>query len=179
MRSSMAHLVTRLRSLLPSSASSLLSDDALCEVLDDSSTLTQASPAHAIALPWETTFTRYASEQGDWEATPTVHDGTQQVAVSQFDLSKGEFVLVDANPRKVLYLAGRYVDMNAAAAQALERLAGLLSTEFDFASDDQRFSRSQQVQMILQAAAQFRKQAQARSVPMNREDLSGAFSTTD
>lgn len=173
MRSSMAHLVTKLRRLLPASASSLLTDTDLCDVLDACSTIAQAVPAKAVRLPWQPTATRYIAEVGDWEATPTVHDRTQQVNVAQFNLSTGEFTLQSPNTADTLYVSGRYVDINAAAALALDALMAKLSTEFDFATDDQRFERSQQVEMLAKAAEQFRKQASPKTATLRREDVTG------
>lgn len=173
MRSSMAHLVTKLRRLLPASASSLLTDTDLCDALDASSTIAQAVPARALRLPWQPAATRYMAEVGDWEATPTVHDYTQELGVVQFNLATGEFTLESPNAADTLYVSGRHVDMNAAAALALDALMAKLSTEFDFATDDQRFQRSQQVEMLAKAAEQFRKQARPKTATLRREDVTG------
>lgn len=160
MRASMAHLVAKLKALLPTEALSLLTDADLCECLDANSTLAQAVSAHAVANPWDTTFTTYAAERGYWERSPTVHNGAAPLTVTDFDLLTGEFTLAEPSSLTPLYVAGRTVDIWGAAAQALEICAARLSAQFDFASDDQRFQRSQQAGLLLEAARAMRARMQ-------------------
>jgi hypothetical protein len=170
MRQSMAHLVARLRRLLPDELASSLSDAELCSVLDGSSSVGQVK-AHPIRLPWQSSTNAFVAEVGDWEASPTVHDGANTLSVSDFNLHTGEFTLQSPTSATHLFVHGRFVDINAAAAEMLERLAAKQAAQFDFASDDQRFQRSQQVDMLLRMADEYRRKSRPRAAVLAREDV--------
>lgn len=171
-RSSMTSLIGRLRALLNSDAG--LDDDALEQLLD----------AHSFAIdtalvPRAPFFTEHEAPYDNIEAGAIVYVGynTMLVAGSDYtiDLVRG-IVTTAAADHRMLMLQGRAYDLNAAAADGWEQIAGAEVGAFDFSDLQGRYSVSQIRAQALEMAATYRAKAWATDRLIARADstLSGA-----
>ena len=87
------------------------------------------------------------------------------------DYQLGRLTFTTDQAGTALYLTGRSYDPYGAAADALTAWAQRVALQFDFASDQQTFSRSQKQTMLLAAAERYRRQARTRRANITRPDI--------
>lgn len=75
------------------------------------------------------------------------------------------------------FITGKSYDLNGAAADLLEFWAAVLSAAYNIAVDGQSLQRSQLMTAKLTLAAQYRRKARMRTVPMVRSDVLSPISS--
>ncbi len=183
-RPTMGDLIARVRGLIADeTAPTVFTDDRVEAALDDTRQVARYLPLR----PEPTRqpdgvlayFTFY-SDLPDWEAGAQLIDGFWQDVTGQAveaDLQTGCWRFAEGR-LPILYLNGRCYDRYAAAAALLEAWAARLMLEFDFASQNVRYVRSQQAQRLLAQAALYRARSGARRAEMGRSDIAARSSPT-
>lgn len=185
-RSTLATLISTLREWVndPSGTAQVFSDDALQRHLDANRTDVTFEPLAPIPSyigGGTSAYYEFRSCYQWFEATNAgtavflVQDGlgtTRGTATwAEVDYQLGRVTFATDQAGTALYLTGRAYDMYGAAADALTDWAQKVSLRFDFSSDQQSFSRSQQQTMLLAAAERYRRQAKTRRASLTRPDI--------
>lgn len=99
----------------------------------------------------------FFSDYGNWESDGVLFqpDGTV-VAPSVSEWLIGHWSFATAQTVLPLSVRGKFYDVNAAAADALEAWAGKVALEFDFSTQGESFSRSQKQEQLLALARKYR-----------------------
>jgi hypothetical protein len=87
------------------------------------------------------------------------------------DYNRGHIRFTADTAGSAYYLRGRSYDLNRAAAEIWKQQASFVAMKYDIRMDDQAMNRSQMHKHCLAMAAEFQKQAGARTVRMVRGDL--------
>lgn len=167
-RSGMTGLVTRVRAMC--NGDTTLSDDDYQQLLDD-----HAIVVNSLLEPRVPFYTEHISPFENLEegAACVIYYGynTRLTESTDYiaDYQRGIFTTPAADYRG-LRIQGKAYDLNAAAADGWERIAQRYSLEFDFGSQEWRYSRSQQITMCLKMAAQYRRKAWALGAAVERGD---------
>lgn len=152
-RDSMADLITRVRGLVGDPAiagtppTSTFTDQQVQDALDQHRTLVRDAPLSRLqnidthgTLTWPTWF----APRGDWEDDPTLKNESYTVLTPTVaDLSAGVWTFDP--PAQYVRIAGQCFDVYGAAADLLLLTLQGVAAQFDFATDGQSFSRSQQM----------------------------------
>lgn len=158
----MTDLVARLRVVIgdPAGASQAFSDEDLQAFFDerrsvvDLATLRPDTVTSGLA-------TVYRAPVRFWESDPVLTDAGGTVlplAATGSDPLAGRWVFASA-PAASVYISGAHHDLYGAAATALTAWAAKVAREFDFATDNQRFDRSQKADGLLKTAREFARRA--------------------
>ena len=110
----------------------------------------------------------------------TIQDSTgatQGTAGWSADYRRGHVTFTTDRRGTAYYLTARAYDTYGAAAALLRQWATRLAREFDFSTDGQSFSRSQQTRGLLTQAQEYERQSWSAvgSVRMVRSDLAGGW----
>ncbi len=113
----------------------------------------------------------FFSAYGNWEADGVLFqpDGTA-VTPDTSEWLAGHWSFVAAQTVLPLSIRGKFYDVNAAAADALEAWAGKTALEFDFATQGESFSRSQKQKQLLTLARQYRARQMVGTAEVYRGD---------
>jgi hypothetical protein len=162
-RSTMADLVTRLRTLVgdPASDTQAFTDDDLQGFLDERRT----DVVEAELLPMlsnvvgSTMYREFVAPRRWWESgvvlkgtagTPLTPDAADLIA-GRWTFTAGEAIPV--------YVTGSYFDLYGTAQAVLEAWAAKVAREFDFGTDQQSFDRSNKREGLLAVAREFARKA--------------------
>lgn len=179
MRTTMAGLVVRLRRMIadPASDSQVFSDDELLDALDVYQLVhryERTQPVATIQPGGVRIYLDYYAYDGDWEADESLYDASFNVLTpATADRLVGHWKF-PANTGLVVWITGKTYDLHAAAADVLESWAAKVHLDFDFSDLQAQFRRSQQMQMLLQMAAQHRAKSRPRTATLQRDDISVA-----
>ncbi len=173
-RLSMADLIARVRLLIHdvAGASQVFGDQEIQDVLDTHHTDVRYLELEAAATlsPASTQYLDYYAG-GCWEADETLVDGSYNTLTPDTaDQLIGHWTFA-ASQNPPVYIIGKTYDVYAAAADLLEAWAAREKLSFDVDADGARFSRSQKAEMLLQLAAQYRRQQQPVMAAMVRNDI--------
>lgn len=163
----MTELITRLRRLLNSDP--LFADDEeLQQLLDD-----HALRVDAPLVPDEPFYRAHQCPYQWFEAGATVYWGGGTVLTEGtdylIDLQRG-IVTTQQPSYLALRIRGVCYDLNAAAADGWEQIAGRESPKFDFKSSTKSFTRSQAYDHAVSQAARYRSKAWAIDHAVERSD---------
>ena len=181
-RATMTALLARLRRMISDKAdgSQTFTDDDLQDFLDTSRSEVRylpLTPVETIAPGGLVQWRIFAAPWGDWEDNAELVDtgfnvlplaGSGNVLTS--DLLTGRWTFSQGVTPSVR-LSGFTYDLAAAAVDALEAWAGTEKLKYDFASADQKLSRSQMMQSLLSLAANYRNKCRPVTVTMIRGDV--------
>lgn len=186
-RATMATLISRLRSQIHDAAGTaqVFADDELQELLDARRVDIYDAPMLSIAqVASGGTVTYYefgVPGYGDLEDTNggtaafyvTDSVGTRRGTATwaSVDYQRGRVVFTTDQAGTALYVTARSYDVNGAAADACERWAQRVALQFDFSTDGQSFSRSQQLKMLNNMAEMYRRRARIRRTTITRTDV--------
>jgi hypothetical protein len=171
----MADLIALLRRAIgdAAGASQVFSDDELQAFLD-----ARRFETRGLRLREEGTlvgglisYYDFYSAYGDWESDgvlfqpdgTTVTPDTSEWLVGHWQFSAAQTVLP-------LSIRGKFYDVNAAAADALEAWAGKVALDFDFSTQGESFSRSQKQSQLLALARQYRARQLLGVAEVRRSD---------
>lgn len=180
-RSAMANLLTRLRALVnDTGATQTWTDNQLQEFLDARREVVRYLPltgeatySSAGAGP---TYYIWHADCGDWEEDTVLSSATfATISPSTSDYVTGRWTFT-TEPSYPVYLTGQTYDLCATAADVLRAWAGKVVLEYDFGSNDQRFSRSQQQQMLLALAREHDKRRRLKPAMLLRDDIAAVDS---
>lgn len=172
-RSSMTTLIARLRSLLANDTT--FTDDDLQGMLDDNAVLVVEQ-----LTPEQPRYVRHLSSAGNFEAGVQVFFGMTQLDSSSYTFDAQRGIVTTPQPDyRGLRLEGTAYDINAAAADGWDRIAGRFVNEFDFSTSSKGFKRSQQHAHALGQAKTFRAKAWAKTVTTERSDMAPGNGTAD
>lgn len=87
------------------------------------------------------------------------------------DYQRGRVTFATDQAGTALYVTARSYDVSGAAADACERWAQRVALQFDFSTDGQSFSRSQQLKALSSMADMFKRQARTRRTTITRTDV--------
>jgi hypothetical protein len=158
----MATLITRLRVVVgdPAGASQVFSDDELEDFLDE-----RRADVDLALLRADTRLsgspTVFRAPVRWWETDHVLADGSGSAltpTVGGTDALAGVWTFATAQSGRV-YITGRYYDLYGSAAAVLQAWAAKVSREFDFATDGQRFDRSQKREGLLATAREYARKA--------------------
>jgi hypothetical protein len=172
----MAPLLSRLRGLIgdPAGAGQAWSDDELQELADgcrDEVRYLPLLPEGTRLAAGGVEYLSFAAPAGDWEEDPELYDAQCQPLIpTTSDCRSGRWSF-ETEPVRPVTLTGRTFDLQRAAAEVLEAWAARVKREYDFASSDQRFERSQQGRAMQELAALYRRRARPRTAVQTRSDV--------
>lgn len=186
-RATMATLITRLRLQVHDAAGTaqVFTDDELQELLDARRVDIYDEPMLSIPQVGAGGTVNYyefgVPGYGDLEDTlggTAVFYVTDSVGArrgtamwADVDYQRGRVVFTTDQAGTALYVTARSYDVNGAAADACERWAQRVALQFDFSTDGQSFSRSQQLKALNTMATQFRSKARIRRTTITRTDV--------
>lgn len=163
-RATMATLITRLRRAVgdPAGASQTWTDDELQDFLDDHRVEVRTAeliPVRSVASGGAVSYLEYMAPRGFWEDSPTLQSNSYATIVpATSDLLIGRWTFA-ASQTAPVYITGQVYDLWGAAVEAAEAWIGKLARDFDFATDGQRFDRSQKVRGLERVAETYRRKA--------------------
>lgn len=187
-RSTMSSLISTLRELTNDAAGTaqVFTDDTLQRHLDAHRQDFYFQPLTPIAAQLAGGSVAYYEYRAGRQWLETTQAGTAIFLVqdstgatrgtatwADVDYQRGAVTFTTNQAGTALYLTARSYDIYGAAADVLTDWAGKVALQFDFASDQQSFSRSQKQAMLLQAAERYRRQAKARRANVTRPDVAG------
>jgi hypothetical protein len=160
-RATMADLIALLRRAIgdTAGASQVFGDDELQAFLD-----ARRFETRGMRLREEGTLSGgvvlyydFYSQYENWESGGVLFqpDGTT-VAPDTSEWLVGHWQFNAAQTVLPLSIRGKFYDVNAAAADALEAWAGKVSLDFDFSTQGESFSRSQKQKQLLALSQQYR-----------------------
>lgn len=173
-RTTMATLITRLRSLIndPAGESQIWSDDELQDFLDAN----RFDVRHLALRPESTwtpgvvTYTDYYADYGEWESDVVLEDGEgNNLSPKSSNLVKGHWTFEEQDPP--VYVTGKTFDLWAVAADVLEAWAAKVALLFDFEADGGQYRQSQQREAFLAVAAQYRRKSRPGKAILIRDDV--------
>lgn len=155
-RSSMADLIARTRTLIgdPAGGTQVFTDDQVQDALDDRRTdvveaLLRTRPSFAGSA---VVYHDYFAPRRQWEDSVVLYGATGTVLTpTSADLIAGHWTFASGQAQPV-YITGSFYDVNGSAATLLQSWAAKVSPEFDFATDQQSFNRSQKREGLLAVA---------------------------
>lgn len=165
-RSTMAALITRLRTLVadPAGASQAWADDDLQLALDahrHQARYEELAPLDTIAAGGAITWLIWISPFTDWEDSPVLVDsGYTVITPASSDLIRGRWTFSSHQAAGAL-ITGDAFNLYAAAAEVLDMWATKTAREFDFTADNATFRRSQQAAALRAQAETYRARAGA------------------
>ena len=168
-RPTMATLITRLRKAVgdPAGGSQAFTDDELQDALDAHRVevrLAELLPVRSVASGGAVSYLEYLAPRGYWEDAPVLQGSSYAtLAVASSDLLVGRWTFA-ASQTPPVYITGQVYDLYGAAVEILEAWIGKAKLEFDFATDAQRFDRSQKVSGIEKLIATYRRRARPPAV---------------
>lgn len=115
----------------------------------------------------------YSPVGGNWEEDEMLQNGswkdvTADVVTKDRIVGKWTFATMPIWP---IFITGKRFDLYGAAADLMELWASRLKLKFSFSSGNQRMELQQQMQAVLQMAAEFRAKAQPKSARISRDDM--------
>ena len=125
-------------------------------------------------------FLDYYADMGNWESDAVITWVDFSIlAPATSDLINGHWTFTNTNgpagQYPPVYITGKYYDLHAVAADALEEwAASLASSAYDFTADGQSFRRSQLLTNLQKAADLHRRKQLVVSTPVYRGDMSFA-----
>lgn len=174
-RATMAALIADLRAKVNGDAT--FTDDDLERLLD----------AHAMSVdirlePRPPFYREHRAPVAPWEEGALVYIGyAEELELGTdytIDLLRG-IVTTPAAEHRSIFIQGTAYDLNAAAADGWERIAGRHVGEFDFSANEASHRRSQTHEQALRQAETFRGRAWARTSTVDRADQTGRGSRGD
>lgn len=203
-RSTMADLITRCRLMIadPAGTAQQFDDGSIQQTMDEyrddiryeslkiaPSIVNTASTGNQAS----TIFANYYSHYQWWEADvvlqgigPPPTSGAWIVLTplaSDYIVGRWQFELNEFVSGTVpgqlppVFATGKVYDLNATAADLLEFWAAFLSAAYNVSVDGQSLQRSQLMTAKLTLAAQYRRKARMRTVPMLRDDILAPISS--
>jgi len=171
----MADLITLLRRAIgdAAGASQVFSDDELQAFLD-----ARRFETRGLRLREEGTLSGgvvsyydFYSQYENWESDGVLSqpDGTTFTPDTS-EWLVGHWRFNAAQTILPLSIRGKFYDVNAAAADALEAWAGKVALDFDFATQGESFSRSQKQKQLLTLAQQYRARQLVSIAEISRGD---------
>lgn len=185
-RSTMATLISHLRELIndPAGTAQVFSDDTLQRHLDAHRCDFSFWPLMPIPTQIAGGSVSYYEYRAGYDWLEATQAGTAVFVVqdstgatrgtatwADVDYQLGGLTFTTDQRGTALYLTGRSYDPYGAAADVLTDWAQKVSLRFDFSSDQQSFSRSQQQTMLMAAAERYRRQAKPRVANVTRPDV--------
>jgi hypothetical protein len=163
----MADLIERVKAMC--NGDTTITDDDYQQLLDD-----HAVPIDAPLVPQAPFYTRHLAPYGNLEADTVVYlsGSTTMLSVDTdytIDLQRGIVTTPTADYRALSLQAVAY-DINAAAADGWERIAGRYALEFAFTSAGSSYSRQQQIEGAKKMAVQYRAKAWPKVSTVDRAD---------
>lgn len=177
-RATMTDLITLLRARVgDTDTPAQYTDDALEGYLDRNRIVIRHEMSLVVLYPGPPRIVNgalkslvYYTEYGPWESDTKAYDGAYALLTpASVNYITGVWEFAD-EPAWPVYVQGAAYDINLAAAEALEDWATALSRDYDFSSNEQSFSRSQQVKMLRDAARQYRVAGRVQSATKVRID---------
>lgn len=160
-RPGMVDLIERVRSTIGDTGTTpVFADEEIQSALDERRAEVSGVPLQA-DYPLTGSPTAFRAPYGFWETDAIVSNGSGGALTasgSATDPIAGVWAFVTA-PGATVYLTGRVYDLWGTAANLLEQWAAKVALEFDFATDQQRFDRSQKRVGLLQVAREFGRRA--------------------
>ncbi len=147
-RSTMATLITRLRRAVgdPAGASQTFTDDEHQDALDHHRVEVRTAEligVRSVAAGGAVSYLEYMAPVGFWEDSPLLQGPAYAtIAPAASDHLIGRWTLA-ANQYPPVFITGQAYDLYGAAVEMLEAWLGKVKAEFDFATDQQSFTRSQ------------------------------------
>jgi len=173
-RASLASLITRVRTLIDDNATTkTFTDDEVQAALDNWRT----DVRYLELRPAETRtssgveYRDYYAPCGDWEADAVLYDSgyaTLTPTTSEYQAGHWAFTTGVTPP---VYIVGKTFDVYAAAADLLEAWVARLKAAYDFSADGASYSRSQQVETLLQLASDYRRRQRPATARQLRGDV--------
>lgn len=163
-RSTMATLITRIRLMVgdPAGGSQVFTDDEVQDILDAHRVEVRTAeliPVDSVAAGGAVSRKEFVAPRGAWESGAVLQSNSYAtVAPTVADLVIGRWTFAtDQTPP--MYISGQVYDLWGAAGDVLEAWAAKVAREFDFATDEQTFDRSQKTRGLLRVAAEYRRKA--------------------
>lgn len=186
-RTSMSYIIAHVRDLISDNdTASQFNDQQVQDVLDINRVFVRNAvlrPAPSLTASGIINYTDYFADMPFWETDVVIQNGAFAVVsdMSTSDYLTGHWVWSLATPGKVppLFITGKYYDVYAAAADLLERWAAAWMRNYSFSADGATFNRAQVAQAMLAQAKQYRKQALAHTMVMERSDMNDDSSGTN
>lgn len=163
-RSTMAALITRLRTLVadPAGGSQVWADDDLQLALDahrHQARYAELAPLDSVAPGGAITWLVWVARETDWEDSPElVNSAYTVITPASSDLIRGRWTFASHQAAGVL-ITGDAFNVYAAAADVLDMWAAKVAREFDFTTDNATFRRSQQAAALRAQAEAYRTRA--------------------
>lgn len=165
-RSTMTSLISRLRALCNNPAA--LSDDDLATILDD-----HAVVVTGLLRPVLPFYVQHAAPFANLEAGASVYYGYSTLLTENTDYtidSQRGIVTTPQADYRGLRIQGMAYDLNGAAADAWERLAGAQADAFAWSDVEGSYHPEQARQFCLDMAAKYRRKAWAVGHTVERAD---------
>lgn len=144
------------------SGSSTFTDDELQGFLDNHRTevrTVELDPIRSVAAGGATSYLEYRAPRGFWEDAPLLQSNSYAtLSPAASDLVTGRWTFA-TNTLAPVFITGQCFDLWGAAVEALQAMSALVSREFDFATNNQSFSRSQKHAGILRQIAEYARRA--------------------
>ena len=185
-RSTMTALIARLRRMIAdkgdgAGGGQVFADQDLQEFLDASRSEVRylpLTPLQSIAPGGGVQWRIFTAPWSDWEdGAELVDTGFNPLPLAPTmltaDLLTGRWEFSDSVTPGVR-LSGFTYDLAAAAVDALESWAAQVKLKYDFASADQKLSRSQMISSLLTLAGTYRNKCRPVCLTMVRDDINGA-----
>ena len=171
-RTTMADLITLVRELIGdpvvagTPTTSTYSDQQIQDALDQHRTQIRNAPLdrlQTISPSGTVTWLTWFAPRGYWESTPELTDGAYAVlTATSSDLLAGEWTF--AATQSYVRITGACFDIYGAAVDLLYLTQQTLSQQFDFATDGQSFSRSQQMAGVAALISAYRVKARPPAI---------------
>ncbi len=147
MRDTLSDLVAQLRLMIndPAGDAATFSDDAIADVLDNNSTISD----YVSLLPKPeisngvTQYKKFEARHRNWESDAQLVNGSYEgITAETCDYKRGLFTFAESQPLPVM-IHGVYFDLNGAAAELWGMKASIWADQFDQSVDGGNFSLSQ------------------------------------
>jgi len=171
-RTTMADLITRVRELIGdpviagTPSTSTYTDQQIQDALDAHRTQVRNAPLRPLQVAntsGTVTYLDWFAPRGAWEASPVLTDGAYGVLTpSASDCLAGEWTF--STTQTSVLVSGQCFDLYGAAIDMLYLVLQSKAAEFDFATDGQSFSRSQQAAGIRALIDAYRTKVRAPAI---------------